>query len=73
MMHESRRALAATRSVLLSRTPLRDGHRARSLGVRERSRRQSGNYEVPTWTINGMDVLAVRDRGSPRRRRDSHQ
>ena len=39
---EPRRAVAAARPVLLREQPLRDGHRARALGVRDRPRPEGG-------------------------------
>ncbi len=59
---QPRRAVAAAGAVLLREQPLRDGHRARPLGVRRpTSRCKAAAYEMPAWAVDGMDVLAVED------------
>ena len=57
---EPRRAVAAARSVLLREQPLRDGHGARALGVRDRPGPEGGR-------LRDARVVGRRD-GRPRRR-----
>ncbi len=55
-MHEPRRALGAPGAVRLREQPLRDGHRTEPIAGRDRPRARAPSYEMPAWSVDGMDV-----------------
>ena len=59
---EPGRPVAPAGAVLLREQPLRDGHGAGPLRVRDRpGPARPPRYEMPAWAVDGMDVLAVDD------------